>query len=229
LMPDPPQIVGLDIAISFVPCRWVGGDYVDVLTTPDGRTLLLLADVSGKGIQAALTCSSIHAMVHAAVPSDIPLPQLVSTLNDHLCRYLPQTSFVTMVCLLLDPSSGNYECVNAGHPPILVAGVDGQITELQHSANLPLGLQAMELTNQTGTIEPGRLLAMYSDGLTEAMNAQNRQWGMAGLSAQLGALYKASPGKPLADLVAQLEQAVDAWQEGRLATDDRTFLLAGRR
>jgi serine phosphatase RsbU (regulator of sigma subunit) len=102
------------------------------------------------------------------------------------------------------------------------------MAQLQHSANLPLGLQAMEPVNEFGTIEPGHLLAMYSDGITEAMNGQNRQWGIAGLSEQLGDLYQASGDQPLADLATQLEQAVDAWQDGRLATDDRTFLLAGR-
>ncbi len=120
LVPQATAVEGLDLAIGFVPCRWVGGDYVDVVPMKDGRTLLTVADVCGKGLPAALISSSLHTMVHTAIDAGMGLAALMASLNRYLCHTLSSESFVTMVAVAIDPRTGELECVNAGHPPALL-------------------------------------------------------------------------------------------------------------
>ncbi len=98
LVPKRLDLPGLDVAIRFRPCHGVAGDYVDALPLPDGRSLLVIADVSGKGLPAAL--------------------------DDHLVESLPPEAFVTLLAMTIDPATGAAEAVNAGHPPAVVFGRD---------------------------------------------------------------------------------------------------------
>src|SRR6185437_9437110 len=117
LVPKDPKFNGLEVAIGFVPCHFVGGDYVDAVRMKDGRTLVAIADVCGKGLPAALVASSVHTMIHAGVLSDLSLPELMSNLNSYLQGTLSDESFVTMVAIAIDPIRGEIEVVDAGHPP----------------------------------------------------------------------------------------------------------------
>ena len=103
LVPRPYAGAGLVVDVGFEPCRWVGGDYVDVVPLPDGRVLCAIADVCGKGLHAAMVGSSLHTMVRAAADANPPLSGLVERVNRHLCAWLPESSFVTMVAVTVDP------------------------------------------------------------------------------------------------------------------------------
>ena len=95
------QTVG--VGFGFVPCKWVGGDYVDALPMKDGKLFLTVMDVCGKGMQAALITSSLHTTIHLLMKQNLPLTEIVGTLNSHLCETLPDESFVTACCMILDP------------------------------------------------------------------------------------------------------------------------------
>jgi serine phosphatase RsbU (regulator of sigma subunit) len=231
LVPRSPSVPGLDLAIGFEPCRWVGGDYVDVLPMDDGRTLLAVADVCGKGLPAALVASTVHSMVHTSQRAGLDLRAMMRILNEHICEYMEEQLFVTMVCLLLDARDGAYELVNAGHPAPVVVGPGGSVRSLQAGEHLPLGIQPAEYAAETGRLEAGHLLALFTDGLTEMADEDGRQLGHEGVTGHLRELFvgHARGGDGLDGLAGELTALLDRCQGPRLPHDDRTFLLACRR
>lgn len=228
LVPRDPSVDGLEISIGFEPCRWVGGDYVDILSAPDGRTVLACADVCGKGLPAAIISSTVHSMVHACQHAGIGLVEMMRTLNDYLYQYLHESSFVTMAALVIDPATGAYELVNAGHPSPIVIAPDGTLNELQSGENYPLGILPFEITSQTGTLGSNRLLAMFTDGLTELTDENEEQLGPERLAAHLRELYAGGGGASAQSVADALTKLLDRYQGDRLPLDDRTFLLARR-
>ncbi len=217
------------VAIGYQPCRWVGGDYVDVIERQDGRLLLAIADVCGKGMQAALVASSLHTLVRATADSNLSLPKLMERFNGYFCRYLPDHSFVTMLTVLLDPASGAIELVNAGHPPAIVVNRYGHSRTLQSEENLPLGLIDTEMRSSREDLAPGEALLMYTDGLSEANDEQGRPLGEVGLAAGLGGILANRPNVPIQQLCDLFAQRVESFTKGEVAKDDRTFLMARRR
>ena len=191
LVPREPRVPGLDVAIGFEPCRWVGGDYVDVVPASDGRTLLTVADAAGKGLQAALVASSVHSLVHAGMRAGLGLADLMGSLNDHLMEYLPEESFVTMAAVLLDPATGNCEVVNAGHPAPLVLEPEGRMRWLMEAKNMPLGIASATFELQRERLAPGQMLAMFTDGLTDLPLAGAGRLGTERLAGLLRTAYAA--------------------------------------
>lgn len=224
LVPDDPQVTGLDLAIGFAPCRGVGGDYVDVVPCADGRVFLAVADVCGKGLPAALVASSIHTMVHASLMASLDLCTLIRNLNDYLCRMLSEDSFVTMVAVMLDLKTGDVEYVNAGHPLPLILAPGGQHRTLAAGNNLPLRIECDAPRCATDRLAPGELLTLYTDGLTEIGQGAG-MLGAAGLTAELAALYP-STAIPARDVAAALNRRLNTLQGSTDPQDDRTFLLA---
>jgi len=228
LIPREPKVPGLDLAIGFEPCRWVGGDYVDVVPTPAGRTLLTVADACGKGIQAALVAASVHSLVHAGVRAGLGLGDLMGSMNEHLMEYLPEGSFVTMVAVLVDPASGRLETVNAGHPPALVLESGDRLRWLPAGTHLPLGLAPSAFEAQREQIAAGQMLALFTDGLTDLPCSTGERLGTERLADLLRDAY-ASQGEGHAAGVAQaMAVRLDAFRGDLLPDDDRTFLLARR-
>ncbi len=138
LIPVSPSIPGLDLAIGFEPCRWVGGDYADVVALPDGRAFLTIADVCGKGPQAALVAAGVHGRVHAGLDAGADLAAVMHGVNRYLHGFLPGDSFVTMVAAALDPATGDMEIVNAGHPAPVILDAAGAARELAAGLNPPI-------------------------------------------------------------------------------------------
>jgi serine phosphatase RsbU (regulator of sigma subunit) len=220
---------GLDVCVDFHPCKWVGGDYVDALPMPDGRVLFAVADVCGKGLQAALVTSSLHTMVRASVDVQPSLPALIERVNRHLCDWLPPHSFVTMVAIAIDPATGEIECVNAGHPPVLVVDRDGDLRALQSAVNPALGMTPLPLESERALLEFGDVLAMYTDGLTELRNSAKEMLGQERLGEGLSRICAARPGEGSADIAEALRRMLDEFGGDQLPEDDRAFLLAQRR
>ncbi|MEX0652741.1 MAG: SpoIIE family protein phosphatase [Phycisphaeraceae bacterium] len=229
LVPRRQAVPGLETAIAFEPCRWVGGDYADIVPLPDGRTLLAVADVCGKGMQAALTTTSVHAMVHAAVRAGATLPQLMQNLNSHLIETLPDGSFVTMAALIVDPATGELAYINAGHPPTFVVSPTGNLRQLDAGLNLPLGLVPDELAVSCDRIEPGHWLAVYSDGLSELSDGAGQMLGIDGLGERLRHIFAAAESRSAAAVADDVMAYVHQVEAGRMAGDDYTLLLARRR
>jgi sigma-B regulation protein RsbU (phosphoserine phosphatase) len=241
LVPRDLHIPGLDYAIGFAPCRWVGGDYVDLISahsapgspavrppTVTSPVLLTIADVCGKGLPAALVAYSLHMLTHTAMRSHTPLPDIMRNLNFYLAENLPDGTFVTMLATLLDPSAGTLQIINAGHPAGFLIAPDGGLRKTQHSANLPLGIDPRaDLITDTATLDPGSFLVLFTDGLSELHLEGGDLLGEPALASHLSRLVRTHPSAPAAAIAADLTALLDSLQEG-IARDDRTFLLARR-
>jgi serine phosphatase RsbU (regulator of sigma subunit) len=173
LHPQKPQeFQGYKVETLYRPFRDVGGDYFDVVELPNNRTLFAVADVSGKGMPAALLAANIQALVRsiANVESD-PLA-LARQINKHLSRYTPADRFATALFIVLSRESGEVTYVNAGHnAPIVFSS--GSTTLLQ-ATGIPLGLFAdAEYEAGTASIPPGGTLLLFTDGLTDSIPADD--------------------------------------------------------
>jgi phosphoserine phosphatase RsbU/P len=228
LIPRNPAVPGLEIAIGFEPCRWIGGDYANVLPMADGRVLLAVADACGKGLTAAMVASGVHSIVHSAIRSGAALGDAVGSLNQYLLESMHLQSFVTLVGAMLDPRSGKALCVNAGHPPMLIVDPTGKVTELRYGHNPPLGVMPMTVELDSAELNAGELLVLYTDGLSELRDARGKMLGLDGIKSRLSQIYSANSQLPLTELCQQLNQTLDEIRGAGAATDDRSFLLARR-
>jgi serine phosphatase RsbU (regulator of sigma subunit) len=228
LVPRNPTAPGLEVAIGFEPCLWIGGDYANVLGAPDGRVGLIVADVSGKGLPAAMVATGVHSVVDASVGQGKSLSEMAEGLNRFLINSMDRQSHLTVLAVLFDPSTGHAEYLNAGHPPILVARPDGEVRELNWGCNPPLGVLPTSPQIDAADLQPGELLFLYTDGLSEMYDAAGKMLGVQGVKSRLGELYSADSAAPLAQLRDRLSQKLDEIRGPSPATDDRTFLLARR-
>jgi phosphoserine phosphatase RsbU/P len=228
LVPSSAQFDDLDVAIGYEPSRWVGGDYVDAAPLGDGRVLLAIADVCGKGLQAALVSSSLHTLVRATLDTLEDLPQLAVRMNRYLCNYLPSDSFVTMIYLTLDPRTGAIECLNAGHPPPLVIRRDGAIRTLQSEVNVAFGIVETSFEVERSSLHDDEVLFLYTDGLFELVDPSGQALGIEGLATNVGQIVRSRPHGSSDDLKRALDAMLDDYRGAQLATDDSTFLLARR-
>ncbi|MEM1032507.1 MAG: SpoIIE family protein phosphatase [Myxococcota bacterium] len=229
LVPSAEGIRTVDVAIGYEPSRWVGGDYIDAVELPDGRVLLAVADVCGKGLQAALVSSSLHTLVRATLDSVGGLPKLARRTNRYLCSYLPSDSFVTMTTLILDPRTGAVECINAGHPPPLVVHPSGAMRFLQAEENVAYGIMDTEFELERSVLAPGEVLLLYTDGLFELMNPEGEPLGMERFSRGVAEMIKRSDQAPTDHYKQALMRMLENFRGAGLASDDSTFLFARRR
>ena len=221
----PPQITHLEIAGVSESAREVGGDYYDHFLLADGRVALAVADVSGKGMPAALLMSAVRAaLITQPVERESP-GDVLTRIHRFLHRSVEPGRFVTAFLAFLDPVSGRLEYCNAGHNPPIVCGADGSVTRLE-CGGLILGI-VEDTTYETGELQvsAGSLLTLFTDGVTEAQNPASELWG----EEPLIELLRHSGSVPLSDLAAQVLERVRAFEAGSPASDDVTLLLARRR
>ena len=234
LIPRLPAVAGLDLSIGYHPSRWVGGDYADAVRMPDGRLLIAIADVCGKGLQAALVASSLHTLVHVLVEVCQSLAELVVHMDAYLCRYLPGESFVTMVLVALDVRTGELECLNLGHLPPLLVGAGGNVRPLQAGKNLALGMMPFTPQSELYRMERDEVLLLYTDGLTELENGRRPGEEPAPpdtglLAGALGGCVQIIHSMPGADINAirdRMSQSIRIQLDLTMASDDAAFLLA---
>ncbi len=179
LLPEAlPQPDGYEIAGMSVACEEVAGDYYDAIPLGDGRLGLAIADVSGKGIPAALLMSSVRTALHAEARSDLPLPEILSQMNTLLYRE-GSGMFATCVYGVLDLGTRRLRAVNAGHNFPFLLRADGTCEKLP-STGVPLGLLPaglMPFTDQEAHLRRGDTLVLYTDGVPEAARADGEQFG----------------------------------------------------
>jgi sigma-B regulation protein RsbU (phosphoserine phosphatase) len=178
LLPDAlPEIPGYCFAGANRPCKTVSGDYYDVVVRPDGRIYFVIADVSGKGITAALVMSSV-ATAFAIFTRHDPTPaDLLRDINETLAPKTSPSKFVTMVAGVLDPATGIVSFANAGHVSPLVVSKSG--VEAMSSTDIVVGiLPNAQYRNQSLTLAPGDSLVLFTDGVTEAENPAEEQLGL---------------------------------------------------
>jgi sigma-B regulation protein RsbU (phosphoserine phosphatase) len=171
---DIPELTYASLSAKNLPCRDIGGDFFDVVTNEDGLTLIV-TDVSGKGISAAILASILQGMIYSQVSARVPLVDIASSANKFLCQRVLGEKYATAVILRINPQ-GEVEYVNCGHVPPLAVQAD-EIVRL-HSGNLPVGLLA-EATYDCAKMKlaPGDRVIIVTDGVTEAENSEGEFFG----------------------------------------------------
>ena len=180
-------------------------------------------------VQAALVASSLHTYVRATVEIGRPLPELVQRVNRHLCRYLPDHVFVTMLCIAADLETGEIEVVSAGHPSPYIADRSGRVWSLDVGHNIGLGITDTEITSGAYQLEPDDVLFLYTDGLIEAVNEQRVPLGSQRLAQMFSRVVSRHGGGGMHAMKEALFAELRAYRGSQLTSDDTTFLLARRR
>lgn len=173
-----PQIEGYDLSAFAFPCKAIGGDFYDIIHTSDVDFVFVVADVSGKGIPAALLVSTLHASLHAYIQTSISLEDLVFKLNRMVYKNTPSDRYITFFVAVLDAKRNSLKYVNAGHNfPILFRLGQKEFSRLD-VGGIPLGMfEEAEYTSATLTLDPGDRIFLYTDGITEAMNRRFEEYG----------------------------------------------------
>jgi len=224
LLPESlPTIDGYVFAGTNKPCNTVSGDYYDVVARPDGRIYFIIADVSGKGITAALVMSSLATAFNIFTRVDPSPAEIARELNATLTPKTAPTKFATLVTGVLDPTTGRIDFANAGHVPPLVICGDG--VKQMKSTDMVVGLFAdAKYRNQTFMLDPGDSLVLFTDGVTEAEDAKEEQLGLDKVATHLHGLHKAHAP----DILAAIEQEVQRHIGDALPGDDVTLLALTR-
>jgi len=220
----PPQIEGYELqGISFA-CYEIGGDYYDFIPRPDGKMLIALGDVSGKGTAAALLMSSLHAAIHAQSVAGSDLTKMVTSVNKYLANNTPTNRFITFFVAELDPISGVLNYINAGHNPPMVARNGGKVEELQ-SGGFPLGIMA-NAEFELGRIElnKGEGVVIFSDGVSEAATLEGEEYG----NERLTEVIQKNIHRSAAGLRDKIESSLSAFTKTAPANDDITLVIVKR-
>ena len=219
-----PVVEGMDIAGKTVACRTVGGDYYDFLKFPDGKIGILVGDVAGKGMPASLLMSALQARVHVVFDDSEDLADKITKLNKATCRNCPDNRFITFFMTIADPATGQLVFTNCGHNPPLVVRGDGSYEELRGSGMI-LGILPMATYKESqASLEPGDALVLFSDGVTEAANSADVEFG----EKRLAELVASLRGQTATEVVEAIHTAVAAYTEGAAAADDITVVVARR-
>ena len=191
-----PDLPCWQVAAFYRPAQTVGGDFYDFIPLPGGQVMVVIGDVTDKGVPAALVMASAHALLRAAAPRLISPGAVLETVNDLLWRDTPAHMFVTCLALVLDAASGRITFANSGHDVPYVRTADG-VGELR-AKGMPLGLMAgMTYEEKAFTFRPGDCALMHSDGLSEAHAADREMFGFHRVAALVG---RGASGQALIDL-----------------------------
>jgi len=215
-----------DIEICGVtrPANTVGGDFYDVLPLPDGRVILALGDVAGKGSPAALLMALLLAVLRTLVDERLEPKPLIERLNAQIVRHSPSSRFITFFYAVYTPATGSLAYVNAGQNPPLIRRRDGRYERLT-ATGVALGMfdRATYDTLET-RIEPGEMLIMYSDGITETEDPAGGPLEEPGLQEVIERHLRDTP----AELSAHMISEVEAFAQAPRFADDLTILILKR-
>ena len=217
----PPIIEGYEFqGISFS-CYEIGGDYYDFINRHDGKMLIALGDVSGKGTAAALLMSSVHAAIHAQVAAKNSLLETVTSVNQYLAENTPTNRFVTLFIAELDPETGKIGYINAGHNPPLIGRNDGSVEQLG-SGGFPLGIMpAAEYELGETYLKGDEALIIYSDGVSEAADLNGEEFGMERLTDVITKnLHRSASG-----MRDKIESSLSNFIQTAPAGDDITMVI----
>jgi len=206
------------------PANTVGGDFYDILPLDDGRLVVTLGDVAGKGSPAALLMALLLAMLRTLVDEKLEAADLVTRLNVQVCRHAPGTRFITLFYGVYQPLTGELIYVSAGHTPPLVLRADGRCERLT-DGGIALGMfEHSTYTTGRVVIQPDELVALYSDGITEAENPRGIPFDEGGLETALNDNHR----QALAAVGASVVHAVEQYTVDTRLADDLTILLLRR-
>jgi serine phosphatase RsbU (regulator of sigma subunit) len=225
ILPDSmPQLEGFDIAALTIPARAVGGDYYDFIPINRHRIGLVIGDACDKGIPAALFINLTNSLVHIEAPRNPSPEATLQLVNHHLIEMSHSGMFVTLLYGILD-ISGRFDYCRAGHPYPLVFDEHLQLVDTISSSGMPLGItNDIVLDAQTAIIPLGGLLVIYTDGMSEALDARGNQFGierLVNILPEIGNL-------PAEQVCTQLWKHVQEFVGGQPQSDDFTVIVIRR-
>lgn len=221
-LPAPIDLPGGEIVGRMLPAQEVAGDFYEHFPLPHGRVALIVGDVSGKSVSAALFAARAAQLLRS-LASVLEPADALAQVNAMLARANPEQMFVTLFFAVDDPARQTLRWINAGHNPPLLIRADGRVERLERRGGLALGLiPGKRYSPCESAFAAGDLLAIYTDGITEAPAPDGQQFGEERLKDMLTARRAA----PLARLSDELLAAVGSWQGGDQRFDDVTLLLA---
>ncbi len=214
-------IPGFEVAGWNRPARQVGGDYFDIRPLPEGHFALVVGDVTGKGMPAALLVSTLHSALRLLFDRVGMGAELAARLNRHVCESSSVNKFITLLLAALDSRERRLTYINAGHNPGILLRGDGE-AETLGSGGLPLGLLPdAEYVMGELELRSGDLLCLYSDGITECEGDDEEEFGLERLIEVL----RVNRERPLEEIITTIDQATADFARGRPQGDDQTVVL----
>jgi serine phosphatase RsbU (regulator of sigma subunit) len=226
LLPSrPPQVPGYFFFEYYQAARHVGGDYYDYIQLPGGRFGVIVGDVAGKGMSAALLMARLSADVRFSLASEPDAARAVRQINEGFAHHDWQDRFVTMIAAILNPITSELIVVNAGHMAPLLRRSGGAVEELGEGvAGLPLGVApGYEYQAYVHRLEPGDVVTMFTDGFSEAMNGDRDLYGLERLKEQIR-----SPAINVNEFGQQILEDVRRFVDGVDQSDDMCLVCFGR-
>ena len=216
----------IDIYASMLAAKDVGGDFYDFFPIDDHRFGFTIADVSGKGVPAAIFMAVSRTLIKATGLQEPRTEECMRTANDILCGESVGSMFVTVFYGIYDLETGIVNFTNAGHNPPYILKADGSVEAVQSPINLVLGaMEGMPFNSASLQLNPGDTLFMYTDGVTEAENPVHDQFGESRLEAALAELK----GAPSRQIVSTVNAKVKEFSDGAAQSDDITQLVIRRK
>ena len=217
-----PSLLGIDIAAANFSSKQVGGDYYDVILMDDHRYIIAIGDVSGKGTPAALLMANIQATIRALVPLKLSLGDLTARVNDLMCQNTGGNKFVTFFWGALDYRTLTLHYVNAGHNHPYVLRADESVERLDKGGMI-LGVMPTMIPYEEGevTLREGDILVLFTDGVSEAMNPANQEYG----EERLEAVIRKAGGWGAQALIEVIHQDIQQHAAGAPQSDDITMMV----
>lgn len=220
-----PKIDGYEVAGINIPSKEVGGDYYDCIDLGDGKYALVIADVAGKGISAALLVNTLNASLYSYLEFNLPLTDLADKLNKLIFNSSPSDKYITFFIAVLNSKTGDLDIVNAGHNPIFLVRNNGDLEEIE-AGGIGLGMLdfGIPYDGKKLTIEIGEKLFLYTDGIPEAMNINEEEFSDERMIQFLKNNSNKSPKDFISTIVDDVKKHVGAAQQ----SDDITSLFIKR-
>jgi len=221
----PPEIAGYEVFDYYEPAKHVGGDFFAYVPLSEGRLAIVLADVSGKGVSAALVMAALSADIRYCLASERNLAKAVSLINESFLRGGWDDRFATMVVAVLDPKSHHVTLASAGHLPVFLREASGRVSTVGTELGcLPLGLDPdCEYTSCELDLAAGSTLVFYTDGISEAMDHEQQLYGLDRMEEVL-----AGPAGGAGELGRRLLADVERHAAGQIRSDDICLVCVGR-
>ena len=221
-----PQIDGYEIAGINIPSKEVGGDYYGCIDLGEGKFALIIADVAGKGISAALLVNTLNAALYSYLEFNLPLTDLADKLNKLIFKSSPSDKYITFFIAVLNSRTGELDAVNAGHNPIFLVRSTGNLEQIE-AGGIGLGMLdfGIPYEGKKLTLEPGEKLFLYTDGIPEAMNINEEEYSDERMIEFLMSNSNKKPQEFIKLIVNDVRKHVGAAQQ----SDDITSLFIKRK
>jgi serine phosphatase RsbU (regulator of sigma subunit) len=221
----PPSLPGWDLAASSIPCYEVGGDYFDFVPAPRGRMILAVGDVAGNGLPAAMMMVLLRAAVHAAAGNSSDIRDIAAHAHSMLLQNSPPNLYATLFLADLDPETGDIRYVNAGHVPPLLRRAASRGFERLEIGGPPVGLLPISAFDAGQVVmEPGDVLSVVSDGITEAGEELDRAVGLEGVER----VMEIGAGSAASELLDAIMEEAEGRAPGEKHADDSTVMVVRR-